>query len=437
MKVILVHPASDPLCHERIFGLKAPPLGLAYIAAYLEKQGYRPSIIDASAQDMSSEELESKLKAADPDIVGIYCSITRVKQSLDVAKIARHLGATVVLGGPHANYDLETLIKNENVDVIVRGEGENVFTRLVELTESGRSLECLNGVAYKEAGKVRINPEAPLIPDLDSLPFPAFHLLPMECYRICGSIPICTLSSSRGCSRKCRYCIVPEMFQGRWRGKTPSIVVDEMEHLSSTYKPSMLLFFDEFFTEDLRRVEAITDEINRRDLHIMWACMSTGIDVSKELMIKMRKAGCLALFFGVECGVITSTPNPAGGGYGDVVRRAFSDAHEAGIFPVANVVFGFPGETWSDYEKLIQWTINLDPDHSLFFKAIPYSDFDDEELKRMETFAYKRFYNRRNYVLKHISRSIMKVSKYRQFPFDFLMKYVKWLIKTITEVNKL
>jgi radical SAM superfamily enzyme YgiQ (UPF0313 family) len=386
---------------------------------------------------MSSEDLGSKLKAADPDIVGIYCSITRERQSLDAAKIARYLGATVVLGGPHASYELETLIRNENVDVIVRGEGEDVFTRLVELIESGRSLECLDGVAYKEDGKVRINPEAPLIPDLDSLPFPAFHLLPMEHYRICGSIPICTLSSSRGCSRKCRYCIVPEMFQGRWRGKTPGRVVDEMEHLSLTYEPSLLLFFDEFFTENLRRVEAITEEINRRDLNIKWACMSTGIDISKELMIKMRKAGCLALFFGVECGGITSTPNPAGGGYGDIVRRAFSNAHQAGILPVANVVFGFPGETWSDYEKLIQWIIDLDPDHSLFFKAIPYSDFDDEELTRMETLAYKRFYTRRSYLLKHITRSIMRAGKHRQFPFDFVTKYSKWLIKTVTEVNQL
>jgi len=437
MKITLVHPASDPLCHEAIFGLKAPPLGLAYIAAYLEERGYKPSIIDASAQRMSSEDLEPKLKTANPDLVGIYCSITRVKQSLDAARIAKSLGAAVVLGGPHATFDLKTLMNNENVDVIVRGEGEDIFTKLAESIESGRSLENLNGVAYKEGGTVRVNPEAPLIPNLDTLPFPAFHLLPMEYYRICDSIPICTLSSSRGCSRKCRYCIVPEMYQGRWRGKTPSRVVDEMEHISSTYKPTLLLFFDEFFTEDLKRVESIMDEISGRGLDIKWACMSTGTDISRELMIKMHKAGCLALFFGVECGVITSTPNPAGGGYGDIVRRAFSNAHEAGIFPIANVVFGFPGETWADYENLVQWIIDLDPDHLLFFKAVPYSDFEDDELTHMEILAYKRFYSRRSYILKHIARSVMRAAKHRQFSIDFAAKYSKWFMKTVTRTEEL
>jgi radical SAM superfamily enzyme YgiQ (UPF0313 family) len=437
MKITLVHPSSDILCHEVMFGLKAPPLGLAYLAGYLEERSYRPNIIDASVQRFSPEDLESQLKTANPDLVGIYCSITRVKQSLEVARIAKSLGATVVLGGPHAIFDLKALMKNENVDVIVRGEGEATFTSLVESIESGRNLANLNGVAFKEGGTVKINPEASLIQNLDTLPFPAFHLLPMENYRICDSIPISTLSSSRGCSRKCRYCIVPEMYQGRWRGKTPIRVVDEMEHIFSAYKPKILLFFDEFFTEDLKRVESITNEIRRRRLDLNWACMSTGTDISKELMIKMQKAGCLALFFGVECGVITSTPDPAGSGYGDVVRRAFLNAHQAGLFPIANVVFGFPGETRTDFENLVQWVIDLDPDHSLFFKAVPYSDFQDDELVHMEVLAYKRFYGRRSYFLRHIARSVLRAAKYRKFSIDFVTKYSKWFMKTMAKLEEL
>jgi len=431
LKIVLVHPPSDPLCHEAMFGLKVPPLGLAYIASYLEERGFEPDIIDLSVQHMSKDDFRSKLETANPDLVGVYCSITRVKQSLEAAQVAKSLGATVVLGGPHATVNSETLIRNENVDVIVRGEGEESFTRLAESIESKHSLAGLKGIVFKDRGTIRITPEAPLIPNLDTLPFPAFHLLPMKLYRICSSIQICTLSSSRGCSRNCRYCIVPRMYQGRWRGKTPSRVVDEMEYVYSVYKPSLLLFFDEFFTEDLRRVELIMDEIRNRGLNIKWACMSTGVNISKELMVKMQKAGCLALFFGVECEVITPTPDLVGHGYEDLVRKAFTNAHQAGIFPIANVVFGFPGETLRDLEKLLEWTIELDPDHALFFRAVPYSEFENDELEKMERLAYKRFYSRRSYVLKHVLRSISRAAKYGDFSFDFIMKYSKWFMKTL------
>jgi anaerobic magnesium-protoporphyrin IX monomethyl ester cyclase len=435
-KIVLVHPPSDPLCHEAVFGLKAPPLGLAYIAAYLEERQFRPDIIDMSVEGMSIEEFRSRLHAAQPDIVGVYCSITRVKQSLQVAQIAKSLGARVVFGGPHATFDYENLIRNENVDVIIRGEGEQVFARLAESFEAKTSLEGLKGVVFKESGGIRVSPEASLIEDLDSLPFPAFHLLPMKSYRICDRISICTLSSSRGCSRKCRYCVVPSMYQGRWRPKTPTRVVDEMENILSTYKPSLLLFFDEFFTEDLKRVEFIMDEIIHRGVNVRWACMSTGTDISRELMIKMRKAGCLALFFGVECGVITSIPDLEGWRYAKQVEEAFTNAHEAGIFPIANAVFGFPGETRADFDELVRWVIELDPDHALFFKATPYSDFEEDELDGMERSAYRQFYGRRSYPVKHIARAILRTAKYRQLSMDLIVNYSKWLTATLRKVNR-
>lgn len=436
MNIVLVHPPSEPLCHEAVFGLKAPPLGLACIAAYLEEMGFKPDIIDMSVQGMSVEELISRLKAAHPDIVGIYCSITRVKQSLQVAQIAKSLGATVVFGGPHATFDYESLIGSENVDVIIRGEGEQAFASLAKSIEAKTSLQDLGGVVFKENGRIRVNPEASLIEDLDTLPFPAFHLLPMKSYRICNHISICTISSSRGCSRNCRYCVVPSMYQGRWRSKTPTRVVDEMESIISAYKPSLLLFFDEFFTEDLKRVECIMDEIIRRGIDAKWACMSTGTNISKELMIKMRKAGCLALFFGVECGVITSIPDLEGWRYTDQVEEAFTNAHKAGIFPIANAVFGFPGETRADFDELLRWVIELDPDHALFFKATPYSDFEEDELDGMERSAYRQFYGRRSYLVKHIARAILRTAKYRQLSMDLIVNYSKWLIATLRKVNR-
>jgi len=161
LKIVLVHPPSDPLCHEAMFGLKAPPLGLAYITSYLEERGFEPDIIDLSVQYMSKDDFRSKLETANPDLVGVYCSITRVKQSLEVAQVAKSLGATVVLGGPHATVNSETLIRNENVDVIVRGEGEESFTRLAESIESKHSLASLKGIVFKDRGTIRITPEAP------------------------------------------------------------------------------------------------------------------------------------------------------------------------------------------------------------------------------------------------------------------------------------
>jgi len=437
MKIVLIHPPSDPLCHETVFGLKAPPLGLAYIASYLEERGFKPEIIDMSVCDMSTEEMRNRLERLSPNIVGVYCSITRVRQSLDIAKIGKSLGATIVFGGPHATANYETIIKNDNVDIIVLGEGEEKFARLAELIESRHSLADIRGIAFKDKGKIEITPIASLIPDLDELPFPAFHLLPMESYRICGNISIATLASSRGCSRNCRYCLVPKMYQSIWRGKSPVKVVDEMESIYSHYKPALLLFFDECFTEDLKRLEKITEEIHKRNLEIKWASMSTGIDISKELMIKMRKSGCLALFFGIDCGVISSASSPIKTMNIDIISQTFVNAHQAGLFPIANAVFGFPGETKTDFEYLLQRTIELDPDHALFFKAVPYSEFSDYELDQMEKEAYKSFYNRRSYILKHLARSVSRVVRFRNFSIDFMWKYSKWFFKTIRIVKSL
>lgn len=113
------------------------------------------------------------------------------------------------------------------------------------------------------------------------------------------------------------------------------------------------------------------------------------------------------------------------------------NAHQAGIFPIANVVFGFPGETQSDFEELLQWVIELDPDHALFFRAVPYSEFGEGELEEMERFAYKKFYGRKSYPLKHIARSITRAARSRQFSLDFIMKYARWYIETLRKTSSL
>jgi radical SAM superfamily enzyme YgiQ (UPF0313 family) len=434
MKISLIHPTNDILCHEIVFGLKAPPLGLSYIASYLEDKGHEIEIIDMSAKSTSIDRLRSRLETSNPDMVGIYCSIARVKQSLNVAHVAKSLGAEVVFGGPHATAYYETILENKNVDVVIRGEGEETFAKLAARKESNLNISNVKGIAFKDNNEITVTPPAPLIYDLDTLPFPAFHLLQMKNYKICGNIQISTLTSSRGCSRKCPHCIVPEMYQGIWRGKNPSRVVDEMEFIHSTYKPNLLLFFDEFFTEDLDRVERITEEIRSRGLDIKWACLSTAVDTPKELMIKMQKAGCFALFFGIDCEINAQPFNSFTARNRDIFK-AFSNAHQSGLFPIANVVFGFPGETKINFETLLRNTIELDPDHALFFKAVPYSEFQDYELDQMEKEAYKSFYKRKSYILKHLARSVSRAVRFRNFSIDFMWKYSKWFFKAIKMVK--
>lgn len=427
MKIFLVLPDSNDVLYSRVFGINFPPVGLAYLSGFLDQKDYELRIVDMPALNMKLDQFQHLLRSEKPDVVGIYCALTRVNQAIGAAKISKDEGAFTIFGGPEPSINGKTiLLENPCVDAVVRGEGEMAFLDLIERVEDSEDFEGVGGVTYRDGEKVLVNPSRPLIENLDDLPFPAWHLFPIERYNLFSYFPLLSIASSRGCTFNCSFCAVPEMYQHTWRGRSPENVADEMEHLVEKYSPSVVFISDDCFMANLGRLEKICDVFHKRNLDVSWACLSR-TDIPLSLMHKMKRARCVALLFNLESQMINNN---------ETIKAAFENAKKAGIIGVANFVFGFPGETHSVCKRNLDFILDLDADHAMFFRNVSNSDLDLSTLNEIEKEAYRAFYLRKSYYLTHLIKSA-KLFGLKRVNLHFVIRYVKWFIRTILFMNQL
>lgn len=201
MKVLLINPPYTSSKYKFI-GLVAPPLGIAYIAAVLESGGFEVEILDGAALELDWEALEARIRKAAPQVIAITALTPTIDQGLETAKLARKAcpDATIVMGGYHPSFNHAETLKKDYVDVVVIGEGEFTMLDLVETLESGGDLKQVQGIAYQDV----VTPSRPVMKDLDQIPFPARHLLPMDHYKILNmKLNTATMISGRGCPMQC------------------------------------------------------------------------------------------------------------------------------------------------------------------------------------------------------------------------------------------
>jgi anaerobic magnesium-protoporphyrin IX monomethyl ester cyclase len=188
-----------------------PPVGLALLAAILQKEGHNVSLLDANALNLRPEDIPSQINEA--DIVGITAMTPTIGAAMDIARYLReakpHL--TIVLGGAHATLlPGETLTSSPDIDIIVRGEGDETVIELMQAIGSGRSLERVEGISYRDKGKIHHTPARSSVVDMDSLPTPAYELLEWDRYHPHPphglAMPFAAMVTSRGCPYRCAYC---------------------------------------------------------------------------------------------------------------------------------------------------------------------------------------------------------------------------------------
>ena len=298
--ITLVNPAAPVAATMHMpFAL----LGLGYLAAVLEKNGYQVDVVDCQILKLSNEEFRSEISKRKPDVVGVTSSTLTYQTAMKLVKIAREAcpNAVTLAGGPHVTFwDDHALEECPELDVVVRREGENTFLELVQLIEAGENYSDVVGTTQRVDGKIVRNPDRPYIEDLDSLPFPARHLWPMERFRELEDILY--LAASRGCVYWCEFCATVRMHGRKYRFRSPKNIVDELEHLNKTYGITKFTFCDDAFTVDQARTEELCSEILKRGLKIEWNCGSRVDMVTKELLAKMKQAGCVSFWCGLESG---------------------------------------------------------------------------------------------------------------------------------------
>lgn len=430
MKVLLINPPYTESKYKFI-GLVAPPLGIAYIAAVLEQNDIEVEIIDGSALELEWDELKNQIARSAPDLIGITALTPTIMQALKTAQIAKETcpDAWVTMGGYHPTFIYPELLEKEYIDIVIRGEGEYTMLELVKALETGSDLREVQGIATSKF----VTPPRHVIDNLDTIPFPARHLLPMDEYKILNmKLPTGTLTSGRGCPFQCSFCASSAMHGKKLRLRSAENVVDEMEHLQSHYDTQIFAFMDDTFTINRRRVEEICAEIKERGLDIMWGCTARADTLSNDLLQKMSDSGCITMFMGVESADQQMLDQINKNTTINKIKNAFEMAKSHDIRTIASVVLGMPGDNRESILRTIKFVRKLNPNYAVFSLATPYPgtafyrqaisknmikindwskytllspvletvDCSLDELKKLQKKAFRSFYLRPWYLLK-------------------------------------
>ncbi len=386
MKIALVSP---PYTAEALVGKTAsmkvvlnivPPLGLAYLAAVLEENGYDVRILDCSI-GISLSQLMGHLKEYQPDVVGITSTTPAFPDARRTAEGVRQIlpKAVIVLGGAHVSAVSENALSDDCFDVGVIAEGELTMLELVRQIE-GDGLSDLTGIAglvFRRDGEIVLTEPRSYIMDLDTIPFPARHLLPpLSAYSPTPAsyrkLPLAVLMTSRGCPYQCTFCD-RRVFGNLTRGHSPDRVVAEVEQVLNRYGAREIRFFDDTFTYDKKRVMEICEKILQKGLRFPWTCLTRVSAVTKELLKKMKGAGCWQVLYGLESGDPRVLASLKKGNTIEQNEQAVRWAQEVGLGVRADFIVGTPAETMESLERTLQFAKRLKLDYAHFNKFVPFA----------------------------------------------------------------
>lgn len=345
-----------------------PPLGVAYIASALERTGHRVRIIDAVAEALSAQDIKMRIREFTPDIVGITSMTPSFLGAREAARIAKEEGAVTVVGGVNMDIFAKETLSYDFIDYGIIGEGEESIVELCRALEDGRAVENIEGVAYKRNGAVVLG-RPRIIRDLDSLDFPAYHLLPMKNYNsIIGFYPVSTMMGSRGCPYQCSFCCKTSS-DAKHRRRSAKNIIDEMELLIKDYGVREIMFYDDLMLPE--QIEGLCREILKRNLRVSWETPQRIDLIDARILPLMKKAGCRLLRYGVEQGDPKMLQMVDKKITIEQVKKVFKKTREAGIDTFAYFIIGYAFETEETMKATIELAKEINPRFVMFTKAVP------------------------------------------------------------------
>jgi anaerobic magnesium-protoporphyrin IX monomethyl ester cyclase len=358
MNITLINPPWQFYTPSKLY-----PLGVSYLASNLIHNGFD----DVSIVDLNLELTEPNgifkrsvelVERTDPHVLGITCWTVHLLFCLEFVRLykKKHPEVKIVLGGVHASFQTEEMMKLCPADIVVRGEGEETLVELIGALDENSSLDNIKGISYRKDGTVHNTPERSLIKDLDEVPFPAYQLLPsLERYQPLNRTFVLSLVASRGCPYKCIFCSANKLWKYQ-RRRSPENILKEIKWIKSTFDVGFIRFEDDDFTAN--REWALKLFALLKDEKIYFDCLTRIDRVDHELLKAMRDAGCQGIYHGIESAsprllklLRKGFPSWVDNEY---IKDLIMQEVDLGLVPTASAMIGIPTETREEVESTFE-----------------------------------------------------------------------------------
>ncbi len=470
MKVLIINPPAyqgidfvrEGRCEQRMssFQYCMAPISLPSIAGLLLKNKMDVKIIDCIAEKMDADALLKLVNDYRPDLTILNMATASYDGDRIIAKQIKEKTNTHLTAIGNQVTSLPDMVLNETeLDSVVIGEPEFTILDLAERLGGDRNLSEVEGIHFKQNGRVTANPRRAYIENLDDLPFPARHLLDNQKYFLpVINQPYTLLISSRGCKFNCIFCTAHQYYGKKLRLRSPERVLQEIDEIINKHKIKNITMWSDTFTLNREFVMEVCKGIIKHKFDVQWMTNSRVDTVDPEMLNMMRKANCIGISYGIESGVQEILNNVKKGTTVEQISKAIGWTKAAGIESLAHVIFGLPGETPQTIEQTIKFIKKIDPDYAQFYCAIPFPgtkfyemanknnwiisrdwskyelnqvvistpQLSAEELKEAKVKAYKKFYLRPKYITKRIGkiRSADEIMVNLKQGFNFISSWV-------------
>lgn len=447
-RILLIYPPSPVLnredrCQQPTKELLVipplPPTDLLYLAAVAEECSYEAKIVDYS----QGGDFEADLREFKPDYLVVNVATPTFKSDINAFTIAKEICPDIVTIGKGAAFltvAFEVMYFAKDLDLIIYGEPEETLKEILE----GKKYSDILGIYYRDDLRVKFTGARPFIEDLDSLPFPARHLVDNSIYRrpdtgeVQGVIKV-----SRGCPFHCFFCLATPVSGAKVRKRSPQNIVDEIKECVELYKIKNFVFWSDIFNIDKEWVMDLCQHIIDSGLDITWSANTRADTADEEMAEMMYKAGCRLVSIGVESGSQEMLDHIGKKITLDDVRLTVRLFKKFGIKIYNYFVIGLPWETEETVEDTIDFAIELDSDFISFYTAtpLPGTKFYDyakehnlinadtsfksayyypsvnahsltkEQIFKLHKRAIRKFYLRPEYIF----RTLLKIKSFKEF----------------------
>ena len=342
--------------------------GIAYIASVVRKEGYDVRIYNQDVYHYSEEHLTDYLNKNKFDVVGIgviggyyqYGKLLKISKAINASE---NRPAYYFLGGHGPSPEPEYFLKKTEADIVIIGEGEETVLELLNAISNKKPFDGIKGIAFQNGNQVVINPRRPLIQDIDSIPWPAYDMFPLEYYRLLR-LPHSTnndfvmpIVSARGCTFKCNFCY--RMDKG-YRARNAEAIIEEIEYLQKDYLINYIDFCDELLMSSKKRTSEICEAIIKSGLRFKWRCNGRLNYASPDILKLMKDTGCVYINYGIEAFDDNALKNMDKALTTKQIVRGIEATLEKEISPGFNIIFGNIGENKETLRKGVEFLLKYD-----------------------------------------------------------------------------